>query len=68
MRAEVYLKWQDVPEDALEGRRCVVIDVLRATSTVCRALAAGAKEVRAFGEVEKLLLAAQGCVPVKTCI
>jgi len=52
---------QDVPEDALEGRRCVVVDVLRATSTICRALAAGAKEVRIFGEVEHLLLDAREC-------
>jgi len=58
VRAEVCFRWQDAPEAALRGRTCVVIDVLRATSTICLALEAGAKEVRAFEEVEPLLLEA----------
>ena len=55
MRAEVYFRWQDVPPTGLEGHTCVVVDVLRATSTVCEALRAGAKEVKVFDEVDALL-------------
>lgn len=40
----------------------VVIDLLRASTTVCHALAAGAREVVPFQEVDAVLAAAQGCL------
>src|SRR3990170_1529531 len=40
-------------EDALRGDVAVVIDVLRASTTIVHALAAGATEVRPCGEVDE---------------
>ncbi|MGD9648507.1 MAG: 2-phosphosulfolactate phosphatase, partial [Pirellulales bacterium] len=49
-----------ISPDALAGRGVVVIDVLRATTTICAALAAGAHEVLPVAEVATALrLAAQ---------
>jgi 2-phosphosulfolactate phosphatase len=47
-----------VPVDELAGSAVVVIDVLRATSTICQALASGAREVAPFLEVADALAAA----------
>jgi 2-phosphosulfolactate phosphatase len=44
--------------DDLSGATVVVIDLLRASSTICHALAAGAKEVVPFREVTKAVAAA----------
>jgi 2-phosphosulfolactate phosphatase len=44
--------------DDLSGATVVVIDLLRASSTICHALAAGAKEVAPFREVTEALAAA----------
>jgi 2-phosphosulfolactate phosphatase len=41
-----------VESDLLLGSTAVVIDLLRATTTICHALAAGAKEVYAFQETD----------------
>lgn len=50
---------QDVEEKELVGSTVVVIDLLRATSTICQALASGAREVVPFLEIDDALVAAQ---------
>jgi len=50
---------RDVAEEALAGSTVVVIDLLRATSTICQALASGAREVIPFLEVEEAVTAAE---------
>ena len=47
--------------EELAGSVVVVIDLLRATTTICQALAAGAREVVPFLEVEETLAAAAKC-------
>lgn len=49
---------RQIASEALGGSTVVVIDLLRATSTICQALAAGATEVVPFLEVEDALAAA----------
>jgi 2-phosphosulfolactate phosphatase len=49
----------DVAERDLASSVVVVIDVLRATSTICQALASGASEVVPYLEVEDALVATQ---------
>jgi 2-phosphosulfolactate phosphatase len=49
----------DVSEEALAGSCVVVIDLLRATSTICQAFAAGAREVVPFLEIDEALAAAK---------
>jgi 2-phosphosulfolactate phosphatase len=46
-----------IAPDALAGSTVVVIDLLRATSSICQALAAGATEVVPFLEVEDAIAA-----------
>ena len=50
---------QEVDERELAGSTVVVIDVLRATSTICQALASGAREVVPFLEIDEALAAAK---------
>jgi 2-phosphosulfolactate phosphatase len=50
---------RDVAESDLAGSVVVVIDLLRATSTICQALASGASEVVPFLEVDEALAAAE---------
>src|SRR3954466_4840732 len=57
-RLNVYNLPSEVEERELAGGTAVVIDVLRATSTICQALAAGAREVVPFVTVEDALAAA----------
>jgi 2-phosphosulfolactate phosphatase len=45
MKIELYVIPQEITEDKLKERTVVVIDVLRASTTMCRALASGAKEI-----------------------
>ena len=47
-----------LPAEGLAGSAVIVIDVLRATSTICQALASGAKEVVPFLEIDEALAAA----------
>jgi 2-phosphosulfolactate phosphatase len=54
----VYKLPQEVEAQKLERSTVVVIDVLRATSTICQALASGAREVVPFVEVDAALAAA----------
>ncbi len=49
---------RDVREDELAGSCVVVIDLLRATSTICQALASGAREVVPFVEIDDAVAAA----------
>jgi 2-phosphosulfolactate phosphatase len=53
-----YLPRYVTPED-LAGSAVVVIDVLRATTTICQALASGATEVIPFLEIDETLAAAE---------
>src|SRR3954463_5919638 len=48
---------QDVDEKELVGSTVVVIDLLRATSTICQAFASGAREIVPFLEIEDALAA-----------
>jgi 2-phosphosulfolactate phosphatase len=57
-RLSVHNLPQDVEERDLEGSAVAVIDVLRATSTICQALASGAREVVPFVEIEEAVAAA----------
>ena len=50
---------QAVDEKELVGSTVVVIDLLRATSTICQALASGAREVVPFLEIDDALAAAE---------
>lgn len=54
----VYKLPQEVEERKLEGTTVVVIDILRATSTICQALASGAREVVPFVEIDQAVAAA----------
>lgn len=49
---------QQIAPEALAGGTVVVIDLLRATSTICQGLAAGATEVVPFLEINEALAAA----------
>jgi 2-phosphosulfolactate phosphatase len=50
-----------VAESELAGSAVVVIDLLRASSTICQALASGAREIVPFLEVDETLAAAKAC-------
>lgn len=52
-KLNVYALPSLVAEEELEGKTAVVIDVLRATTTICCALEAGAKEVVPCQEIEE---------------
>ena len=49
---------RQVAEDDLAGSVVVVIDVLRASTTICQALASGAPEAVPFAEIDDVLAAA----------
>ena len=57
-RLNVHNLPQEVEERELDGSAIAVIDVLRATSTICQALASGAREVLPFVEIDEALVAA----------
>ena len=58
MRVNVTLLPQDAVADAFFGRAVVVFDVLRATTTMTAAMAAGVREIRIFGDTESARRAA----------
>ena len=58
-RINVHYLPSEVDEKQLEGSAVAVIDVLRATSTICQALASGAREVVPFVEIEQARAAAE---------
>ena len=49
---------QHVAEQELAGNAVIVVDVLRASTTICQSLASGAREVVPFLEVEETISAA----------
>src|SRR4030088_2339041 len=57
---QVHLLPELVPDGRLAGGVAVVIDVLRATTTIVHALAAGCKAVRPCAEVEEAREMANG--------
>ena len=50
---------RDVAEQDLTGSVVIMIDLLRASSTICQALASEAREVVPFLEIEKAFAAAE---------
>ncbi|HZN69545.1 MAG TPA: 2-phosphosulfolactate phosphatase [Tepidisphaeraceae bacterium] len=58
MEVDVVLLPRDLEPRHLRGRAVVVFDVLRATTTVAAALAAGVKEIRIFGSIAEARVAA----------
>lgn len=54
----VHNRPEDVDERELAGSTVIVIDLLRATTTICQALASGAREVVPFREIDEALAAA----------
>src|SRR5438270_6879245 len=58
MDAKVILLPRDLRPDDLHGHSVVVFDVLRATTTMTAALAAGVCEIRVFGDLESARRAA----------
>ena len=59
MRVDVLLTPRDVRSDRLPDRAVVVFDVLRATTTMTAALAAGMGEIRVFDSLDAAGLAAK---------
>ncbi len=62
-KLNVYALPSLVPEEELEGKTVVVIDVLRATTTICCALEAGATEVIPCQEIEEACRTAEQFSP-----
>ena len=60
MQVQVVLLPRELKDSDVAGRTVVVFDVLRATTTMAAALAAGVGEIRVFGEVEAARSAAAG--------
>jgi 2-phosphosulfolactate phosphatase len=65
MKVDVVLLPKDLREDQLRDRSVVVFDVLRATTTMTAALAAGAREIRVFGTLNEVLAAASSITGAK---
>lgn len=78
MRLDVYLTPGEIGQADLAHRTAVVIDVLRATSTIVQALSAGAKSIypvssieealrlaNTFGRDEVLLCGERKCLPIE---
>ena len=63
MRIEVFFASAEVDEDSLRERDVVVIDVLRASTTIITALKNGAKEVIPSSTIEGAVKIAQGLHP-----
>lgn len=59
MQVDVVLLPKDLEPRHLRGRAVVVFDVLRATTTMAAALAAGVEEIRVFGTIAEARAAAE---------
>lgn len=59
MKVDVIALPKDITPEQIAGRSVVVFDVLRATTTMATALAAGAAEVRVFDSIDAASLAAR---------
>ncbi|UUV17662.1 2-phosphosulfolactate phosphatase [Fusobacteria bacterium ZRK30] len=55
MNIDVIFSANEVTKDRVEGKIVVVIDVLRATSVMLTAMKNGAREIRPFKEIDKLI-------------
>jgi len=55
MNIDVIFSANEVTKDRVKGKIVVVIDVLRATSVMLTAIKNGAKEIRPFKEIDKLM-------------
>jgi 2-phosphosulfolactate phosphatase len=55
---DLYLLPKDAPPERLADATVIVIDLLRASTTICHALAAGAECVMPFAEIDETLAAA----------
>src|SRR5690349_7951696 len=60
MKAQVVLLPRDLKPEHLHDRAVVVLDVLRATTSMTAALDAGAKKVRIFDSLDAARAAARG--------
>jgi len=68
MKLDVILLPQLLRPEHLSGRAVVVFDVIRATTTMNSALAAGVKEIRVFGDLDAAARSARDCaVPHLLC-
>lgn len=68
MNIDVVLLPRELRPDHLAGKAVVVLDVLRATTTMTAALAAGVREIRVFGDLDSALAAANAFAgPHLTC-
>jgi 2-phosphosulfolactate phosphatase len=56
---DVYFLAQEAPRAALADATVIVVDLLRASTTICTALAAGAECVMPFAEIDETLAAAE---------
>src|SRR5258707_6334294 len=63
MRLNVVLTPKDVKPDSLTNRAVAVFDVLRATTTITAALAAGVSEIRIFDSIDAAKSTAKVCQP-----
>ena len=61
MHVDVVLLPRDLKSEHLRDRACVVFDVLRATTTMAAALAAGVEEIRLFDNLDRARAAATAC-------
>jgi len=59
MHVDVVVLPRDLRPGQLVGRACAVFDVLRATTTMAAALAAGVSEIRLFGDLDSARSAAE---------
>lgn len=66
MNVEVVLLPRDLRREHLDGRVVVVFDVLRATTSMAAALAAGVKEIRIFDDLDSASRAAAAHVDAST--
>lgn len=62
MKVDVVLLPRELRPEHLSGRAVVVLDVLRATTTMAAALAAGVREIQIFGDLESTLAAGRAHV------
>lgn len=63
MTIDVVLLPRELPPGALAGKAVVVLDVLRATTTITSALAHGIRRIRAFASLEEAKSAAEATIP-----
>lgn len=67
MNIDVIFSANEVTKDRVEGKIVVVIDVLRATSVMLTAMKNGAKEIRPFKEIDKLMSYTKGQKGILKC-